>query len=38
VMALREEDRLCLVHEEEQSAEPLIICSLGLAPAETPGS
>ncbi|MBI4469787.1 MAG: SWF/SNF helicase family protein, partial [Acidobacteria bacterium] len=34
VMALRDDDRLCLVHEEEQSAEPQIICSLGLAPAE----
>ena len=30
-MALRDDDRLCLVHEEEQSAEPQIICSLGLA-------
>lgn len=34
VMALRDDDRLCLVHEEEQSAEPQIICSLGLAPPE----
>jgi len=34
VMALRDDDRLCLVHEEEQSAEAQIICSLGLAPAE----
>ena len=33
VMALRADDRLCLVHEEEQSAEPQIICSLGLAQA-----
>ena len=24
------EDRLCLVHEEEQQQEPQIICSLGL--------
>jgi hypothetical protein len=30
-IALREEDRLCLVHEEDQSREPQIICSLGLA-------
>lgn len=30
VMALREEDRLCLIHEEEQSVEPRIICSMGL--------
>jgi superfamily II DNA or RNA helicase len=29
-MALREEDRLCLIHEEEQSFEPRIICSMGL--------
>lgn len=37
VMALRGDDRLCLVHEEEQSAEPQIICSLGLAPAQSGG-
>jgi len=30
VVALREEDRLCLVSEEEQAQEPRIICSLGL--------
>lgn len=36
VMALRDDDRLCLIHEEEQSAEPQIICSLGLAPTENP--
>jgi superfamily II DNA or RNA helicase len=30
VMALREEDRLCLIHEEEQNFEPRIICSMGL--------
>jgi superfamily II DNA or RNA helicase len=30
VIALREEDRLCLVHEEEESREPQIICSMGL--------
>ena len=29
-MALREEDRLCLVDEERQAQEPQIICSLGL--------
>jgi hypothetical protein len=31
VVALRAEDRLCLIHEEEQTQEPRIICSLGLA-------
>jgi superfamily II DNA or RNA helicase len=30
VVALREEDRLCQIQEEEQSQEPRIICSLGL--------
>jgi SNF2 family DNA or RNA helicase len=34
VIALRDEGRLCLIHEEEQSREPHIICSLGLANAE----
>ena len=36
VMALRDDDRLCLVDEEERSSEPQIICSLGLAPASNP--
>jgi len=31
VLALREEDRLCLVHDGDESGEPQIICSLGLA-------
>jgi len=31
VIALRDDDRLCIVHEEEQTHEPQIICSLGLA-------
>ena len=31
VLALREDDRLCIIHEEEQTQEPRIICSLGLA-------
>jgi len=30
VIALRGEDRLCLIHEEEQAQELRIICSLGL--------
>jgi hypothetical protein len=34
VMALREEDRLCLIHEEEQNFEPRIICSMGLVRQE----
>jgi superfamily II DNA or RNA helicase len=34
-MGLRDDDRLCIVHEEEQSHEPQIICSMGLAPAES---
>ena len=33
VLALRDDDRLCLVHEEDAPEEPQIICSLGLAPA-----
>jgi len=31
VIEMREEGRLCIVHEEEESQEPRIICSLGLA-------
>jgi superfamily II DNA or RNA helicase len=34
VLALRDEDRLCLVREEEQTREPRIICSLGLSAAK----
>lgn len=30
VIALREEGRLCIIHEEEQIQEPRIICSVGL--------
>jgi hypothetical protein len=30
VVAMRDEDRLCLIHEEEQTQEPKIICSMGL--------
>jgi hypothetical protein len=29
-MALRDDDRLCIIHEEEQTQEPQIICSMGL--------
>lgn len=29
-IALREDDRLCLIHENEQKQEPQIICSMGL--------
>lgn len=32
VMALRDDDRLSLIHEEEEKREPRIICSMGLAP------
>jgi hypothetical protein len=32
-MALRDDDRLCKVQDDERSGEPQIICSLGLAPA-----
>ncbi len=31
VMELREEGRLCIVHDDEESQEPRIICSLGLS-------
>ncbi len=34
VVALREEDRLCIIHEEEQTKEPHIICSMGLSRSE----
>jgi hypothetical protein len=30
VLALRDEDRLCLIQEETTSREPQIICSMGL--------
>ena len=36
VMALREDDRLCLIHEEGESGEAEIACSLGLVPAQVP--
>jgi len=31
VIDLRDEGRLCIIHDEEESQEPRIICSLGLA-------
>jgi hypothetical protein len=31
VMALRDDDRLCIIHEDEETHEPQLICSLGLA-------
>ena len=34
VVALREEDRLCIIHEEEQTKQPHIICSMGLSKSE----
>ena len=34
VVALRDEDRLCVIHEEDERQEPRIICSLGLAGQE----
>lgn len=36
-MALRDDDRLCVVQEEEHSDEPQIICSLGLALSDSRG-
>ena len=34
VIALRNEDRLCIIQEEKQTREPQIICSLGLSANE----
>ncbi|MCX5804199.1 MAG: helicase-related protein [Proteobacteria bacterium] len=34
VIALRDEDRLCIIHKEEQTQEPRIICSMGLVKGE----
>jgi superfamily II DNA or RNA helicase len=31
VLALRDEDRLCIINEEAQAQEPVILCSLGLS-------
>jgi hypothetical protein len=35
VLELREEGRLCIIHEEEEPQEPRIICSLGLSENKT---
>ena len=37
VLSLREDGRLCIIHEEEEEAEPQIICSLGLFEAKGKG-
>lgn len=37
VVALRDEGRLCLIHEEEQTQEPRIICSMGLSGGQSAG-
>jgi hypothetical protein len=31
VLALRDEDRLCIINEEAQEQEPVILCSMGLS-------
>jgi hypothetical protein len=38
VLMLRNEGRLCIVHEEEEMHEPRIICSMGLVSPSTPGN
>ena len=30
VIALRDDDRLCIVHDEDEGQEPRLICSMGL--------
>ncbi len=37
VIALRDEDRLCIIHEEKRTQEPSIICSMGLSAKERDG-
>lgn len=37
VLALRDEGRLCIVHDDEERGEPQIICSLGLFPPTKQG-
>lgn len=36
VVSLREEDRFCQISDEDGDGEPLIVCSLGLAPPPAP--
>ena len=38
VANLYDEDKLCLVQEDEADQEPRVICSLGLTPAQEEGS
>jgi superfamily II DNA or RNA helicase len=38
VMELRDEGRLCIIHEEEEPQEPRIICSLGLVHRDGEGN
>ena len=38
VLMLRNEGRLCIVHEEEEMHEPRIICSMGLVSPSKPGN
>jgi superfamily II DNA or RNA helicase len=37
VLMLRNEGRLCIIHEDEEMREPRIICSMGLVSAAQPG-
>ena len=37
VLALRDDDRLCIIHDENDTREPKIVCSLGLLPERLPG-
>ena len=32
VLALRDDDRLCIIHDDDHRDEPQLICSLGLVP------
>ena len=37
VLSLRDDDRLCIVHDEDETREPKIVCSLGLLPDHSLG-